>query len=161
MRSYPGEPVFGTNEVVNPAIEELYEEIMIKYLPHRYPKMFEIVGNTFKNLATGSDYSINLAQLDHTTMLRNLSENAEEDFFFMCPDGEGDFRLQGYISCFANGFLTTAKLGMSLRDIHQPVPGYEERLGNSADRIFRRMEPGAFIGRMNVSPTLPSDKMSG
>jgi Protein of unknown function (DUF3445). len=92
--------------------------------------------------------------LDHMTMLRNLSENVEEDFFFMCPDGEGQFRLQGYISCFANGFLTTAKLGMSLRDIHQPVPGYEQRLGNSGDRIFRRMEPNAFIGRMNVRHNL-------
>jgi hypothetical protein len=73
-----------------------------------------------------------------------------EDFYLMCPDEEGDFCLHGFISCFPSGFLGPAKLGQSVREIHQPVPGYEERLGKSVDRYFKRMVPGQFVGRMNV-----------
>ncbi|KAI9729786.1 MAG: hypothetical protein M1818_008400 [Claussenomyces sp. TS43310] len=38
-----------------------------------------------------------------------------------------------------------------MREIHRPVPGFEERLGCSVDRYFGRMVPGEFIGRMNWS----------
>jgi len=74
----------------------------------------------------------------------------------MCPDEENIFRLRGYIACFPGGFLSPARVGESIREIHQPVPGYEERLGKSVDRYFNRMVPGQFIGRMNVShPSFP------
>jgi hypothetical protein len=148
--------IVGTHDIVNPAIQELYEEVMIKYLPVRFPTMFQVKGSILKNLATGMEYSINIGQLDYVTMLRNLGENVEDDFFFMCPDGEGEFRLQGWIACFPNGFSTLAKLGMSLRTIHQPVPGYEERLGKAADVIFQKMKEGAFACRFNVSHTCTS-----
>jgi len=154
LRTYPDQPhVVGTNAIVNPAIEELYQDLMVKYLPLRYPTMFRLRGTSFENLVTGSVYSVDMAQLDHQTMLRNLAENVEEDFYFMCPDEAGEHRLQGWIGCFPNGFSTIAKCGMSLRTIHQPVPAYEERLGNGADRSFQKMEDGAFITRFNVSPT--------
>jgi hypothetical protein len=152
LRTHPDQAhIVGTNEIVNPAIEELYEEIMIKYLPRRFPTMFQLQGKLFKNLATGSEYSVDMDALDHETMLRNLAENVEDDFYFMCPDGQGEFLLQGWIACFPNGFSTIAKFGMSLRTIHQPVPGYEERLGHAADVIFRKMKENAFVSRFNVS----------
>ena len=83
-------------------------------------------------------------------MLHALAENVEEDFYFMVPDAEGDYRLQAYSSCFPQGLLSSAKMGLSVRQIHQPVPGYESRLGNGVDKHFRRMEPGQFVGRLNV-----------
>jgi hypothetical protein len=157
LLTYPDQPhIVGTNAIVNPAIQELYQELMIRYLPLRYPTMFRLHGTLFENLVTGSIYSVDTAQLDHQTMLRNLAENVEEDFYIMCPDGDGEYRLQGWIACFPNGFSTVAKYGMSLRTIHQPVPGYEERLGNGADRAFQKMEDGAFVSRFNVSPTFCS-----
>lgn len=69
----------------------------------------------------------------------------------MCPDSEEQYRLQGYIACFPGGFLSPARVGESVREIHKPVPGYEKKLGLSVDRYFGRMQPGDFIGRMNVS----------
>ncbi|KAE8392364.1 hypothetical protein BDV23DRAFT_181765 [Aspergillus alliaceus] len=127
------ELIIGTGKIVNPAIEELYKEIMIKYLPQRFPTMFKIRGNLVDNLATGSNYPSTTAGLTPAVMLRYLSENVEEDFYFMCPDPDGQFRLRGYIACFPGGFLSPA------------------RLGASVDRYFSRMEPGQFIGRMNWS----------
>ncbi|KAI0379077.1 hypothetical protein F5Y04DRAFT_260333 [Hypomontagnella monticulosa] len=141
----------GTGEAVNPAIEELYDEIMIKYLPARFPTMFKIRGKLVENLATGTTYPFNTAGLTHAQMLAYTGENVEEDFYFMCPDAEGQFRLQGYIACFPGGFLSPARVGESVREIHKPVPGYERKLGLSVDRYFARMQPGDFIGRMNWS----------
>ncbi|KAI0844301.1 hypothetical protein F5Y00DRAFT_256115 [Daldinia vernicosa] len=147
----------GTGEAVNPAIEELYEEIMIRYLPARFPTMFKTTtqgkmrGKSVKNLATGTTYPLTTEGLTHAQMLAYMGENVEEDFYFMCPDANGDYRLQGYIACFPGGFLSPARVGESVREIHKPVPGYERKLGLSVDRYFARMQPGDFIGRMNWS----------
>ncbi|KAI0119501.1 hypothetical protein F4814DRAFT_412199 [Daldinia grandis] len=145
----------GTGEAVNPAIEELYEEIMIRYLPARFPTMFKtqgkMRGKSVKNLATGATYPLTTEGLTHAQMLTYMGENVEEDFYFMCPDANGEYRLQGYIACFPGGFLSPSRVGESVREIHKPVPGYERKLGLSVDRYFARMQPGDFIGRMNWS----------
>ncbi|KAH7062686.1 hypothetical protein B0J12DRAFT_592031 [Macrophomina phaseolina] len=142
----------GTGEAVNPAIEELYEEIMIKYLPARFPTMFRRRGaKVVENLATGATYPLSTKGLTHAQMLQHMGENVEEDFYFMCPDADGQFRLRGYVACFPGGFLSPARVGESVREIHKPVPGYDQKLGLSVDRYFSRMKPGDFIGRMNWS----------
>lgn len=147
------ETIIGVNSIVAPAIEELYEEIMLDYLPQRYPSMFQRrKGGKIENLVTGATYPDSLAGAgDPATMLRLMGQHVEEDFYIMCPDEAEEYRLQGYVACFPGGFLALARVGMSMRDIHKPVPGFEERIGKSVDRYFRRMEPGNFIGRMNVS----------
>ena len=133
-----------------PAIEELYEEIMIKQLPYRFPTMFSVKRGILTNRVTGCTYSLNARRLSDQYMLNALAENVEEDFYFMVPDAEGDYRLQAYSSCFPQGLHSATKMGMSVREIHQPVPGYENRLGNGVDKHFRRMEDGVFYGRLNV-----------
>lgn len=148
MRKYPDD-VFGTNDIVNPAIEELFREIIITLLPVRFPTMFKIKRGVFHNLATKESYQ--LEGINHMEMLRILGENVEEDFYIMCPDGHGEWRLQGYIACFPGGFLSPSRVGMSTRQIHQPVPGYEQRIGKGVDRFMQQLEPGTYVERMNVS----------
>lgn len=150
MREHAADAI-GTSDIVNPAIAELYEAIMINHLPNRFPTMFRIEGTRLLNLVTGRSHSIKMQELSHAEMLQNLGESVEEDFYIMCPDEEGEIRLQGYIACFPGGFLSRAKVGMSMREIHQPVPGYAERIGKGADRHLQRLEPGNYIERMNVS----------
>ena len=141
----------GTSEVANPAVRELYEEVMLDLLPKRFPSMFQIKGDIFHNLVTGTRHRISSALLDHTSMLRHLAENVEEDFYFMVPDAQEEFVLQGFVSCFPQGFLPSAKVGMSVSEIHRPVPGYEGRLKKGVKRCFERMERGQSVGRLNVS----------
>jgi len=141
-----------TGPLVNAAIEELYSEIMSNYLPCRYPTIFKTSGKVVHNVITGSTYPLSIAGLTPERMLQLLGVNVEDDFFFMCPDeSDGEFRLRGCVACFPNGFLGPGHVGQSVREIHQPVPGYEERLGKGVDRYFQRMRPGQFIGRMNWS----------
>ncbi|CAK1364249.1 hypothetical protein CB0940_12232 [Cercospora beticola] len=146
------EYTIGTGTLVNDAIEELYNEIMVDYLPKRFPDMFRVNGKICENMATKGSYPLDPSILTPAEMLRHLGLNVEEDFYIMCPDAEdGQFRLRGYIACFPGGFLSPARVGESVREIHQPVPGYDEKLGRSVDRYFNRMVPGDFIGRMNWS----------
>ncbi|KAI4185031.1 MAG: hypothetical protein L6R41_004375 [Letrouitia leprolyta] len=139
----------GSIPASRPAIEELYEEVMINHLPKRFPNMFSIEDNIFTNHVTRCRYLIDVSALTEAYMLNVLAENVEEDFYFMCSDGNGEYRLQAFSSCFPQGLLSSSKLGLSVREIHKPVPGYESRLGNGVDRYFRRMEPEMFFGRLN------------
>ncbi|KAI1149844.1 hypothetical protein F4825DRAFT_453077 [Nemania diffusa] len=150
MDAYPQESI-GSGPLVNPAIEELYVELMINFLPQRFPAMFYVQGKEFHNRVTGRSYSIDLREIDHDIMLRNLGENIEEDFYFMCPDENDELRLEGWIACFPGGFLTTSRKGMSMRTIHHPVPGYEQRIASGADKALSRLQAWEFIERFNWS----------
>lgn len=145
------EVCLGTSTIANPAIRELYEEILLDLLPKRFPTMFRIRQNMFQNLVTGSQHCIPKTLLDHAAMLRYLGENVEEDFYFMARGVNEEFQLQGFVSCFPQGLLPSAKVGMSVSEIHRPVPGYEGRLKKGVNRCFERMERGESVGRLNVS----------
>lgn len=152
MREFP-DTCMGNSNISDPAIRELYEEILLELLPKRYPTIFRVIGDSFLNLVTGSTHTISKALMDPSAMLRFLGENVQEDFYFMVPDGHNDFRLQGFVSCFPQGFLATSRVGMSMSEIHEPVPGYEGRLEKGVNRCFQRMERGQSIGRQNVRLT--------
>ena len=140
----------GSNEKASPAVRELYEEIMLDLLPRRYPTMFRIVGDTFHNLITGSAHRISKALKSPAAMLEHLGKNVEEDFYFMIPGADSEYVLEAFVSCFPQGLLPSAKVGMTTSQIHEPVPGYEGRLKKGVNRCFQRMERGQSIGRVNV-----------
>ncbi|KAL8980568.1 MAG: hypothetical protein Q9205_004385 [Flavoplaca limonia] len=149
----------GWNEPARLAIRELYEEVMINQLPKRFPQMFSIRQSEFSNGATGCQYSVKIVDLSEDYMLATLAENVEEDFYFMCPDANGEYRLQAYSSCIPQGLLSPSKIGLSVREIHQPVPGYENRLGNGVDKHFTRMKAGDFVARLNWSIQTDGDEL--
>ena len=140
----------GTSEKANPAVRELYEEVILDLLPKRFPTMFRITGDVFHNIVNGTQHRISSALLDHASMLQHLAENVEEDFYLMVPDAQKEFVLQGFVACFPQGLLPSAKVGMSVSEIHKPVPGYEGRLKKGVNRCFERLERGQSIGRFNV-----------
>ena len=144
------EKCMGISETAKPAIRELYEEVMLDLLPKRFPRTFRIKGDMFHNLVSGTRHRISSTLPDHRSMLRHLGENVEEDFYFMVPDAQDEFVLQGFVACFPQGFLPSARVGMSVSEIHKPVPGYEGRLKKGVNRCFERLERGQSIGRLNV-----------
>jgi hypothetical protein len=150
MREHADEAI-GHGPLLNPAIEELFQEIMVGYLPQRFPTMFTLSPDkkTLYNKATNTEYPVDIS--DPETMLRYLGENVEEDFYIMCPDENDDIRLQGYIGCFPGGFLPSCRIGQSMGEIHDPVPAYAQRIGKGADKALKRLGPDQFIERYNVS----------
>lgn len=140
----------GDSKIAGPAILELYEEVMLNLIPKRYPTIFRISGDVFENLVTGSRHSIAKARSDPRAMLRKIAENVEEDFYFMVPNADGEFVLQGFVACFPQGLLPAAKVGMTVSEIHKPVPDYEGRLQKGVNRCFARLGQGESIDRYNV-----------
>lgn len=76
---------------------------------------------------------------------------SDEEFLLLAkgPD-EDQYALKGFVLCFPSGFNTKEKFGLSLREIHTPVPGYAEKLALSMDRFFDRLEVGRAVKRSNV-----------
>lgn len=149
ISKYPSATI-GDYDIGRAAIRELFEQIVLEYLPKKFPTVFQLDRSGLHNLITRKCYDIHKPGFKTSEMLKCLGENVEEDFFLMVPDSENVYRLQGYIACFPNGFSCPAKVGMSVRELHNPVPGYVERIGKSVDRYFSRMEDGKFIRRWNV-----------
>ena len=144
----------GTGDVAVPAVQELYEEVMLDVLPKRFPSMFSITRGIFRNHVTGSEHRISKARSTPLMMLRELGENVEEDFYLMCPSDSGEYILQAFVSCFPQGLLPSAKVGLTVSQIHEPVPGYEGRLKKGVDRCFTRMARGESVGRLNVGAAI-------
>ena len=84
-------------------------------------------------------------------MLQMLSENVEEDFYLMCPDSDGIFSLQGFVSCFPGGFSSLGKLGQSMVNIHGSVPALNESIGNRIDSFITGFQHGGIVQRLGVS----------
>jgi hypothetical protein len=59
--------------------------------------------------------------------------------------------LVGATLCFPNRWRLRDKLGLPLRDVHSPVPGYAERIGGATDHAVGRVRPGEGIWRINWS----------
>lgn len=141
-----------------PAIKELYTWLVNTYLPIRYPTMFNVTPLGLFNQVT-FQYIPLQSPSDPVQSLEILGENLDEDILFLLPSENGDgYSLMGYVTCFPSGFNTKEKVGLKLRDIHAPVPGYRQKLELSMDRFFDRLEVGKVVKRSNVSKCQPYPK---
>ena len=141
-------------------LNEFYEFLMQKFLPERYPTIFQLdVGRgTVENLVTKEQVPLT-APADRYEALRIINRTVEEDFLMMLPAPDGDgYSLQSFIFAYPVGFDPQSKLGMKLREVHQPVPHYNEKLALSMDRYFSKLEPGKVQWRVNWA-LATSDKL--
>jgi hypothetical protein len=158
-------------------IEELYTYLVTTFLPRRYPTIFHL---TSSSTATNS-HPPSPASDDKPTHLHNtltstflpltppssaaaaltlLATNLDEDMLMLLPTSppsssaptpEPTYSLQGLIWLYPVGFKPQDKLGLTLRELHAPVPGYAKILAGSMDRYFKRLEVGRVVTRRNVS----------
>ncbi|KAI8715133.1 hypothetical protein NCS52_01020300 [Fusarium sp. LHS14.1] len=131
------------------AVLEIYAYFLTEYLPVRYPTMFQLSqdGTIFNNLVTNRSFPTK--PLDVRSALLNLGEIVEEELFLLMPDSDS-YRLVAYVCCFPSSFDPAEKLGLLLKDIHKPVPGYE-KIGPSMERFFAKLQVGSPIKRQNWS----------
>ncbi|EAW21402.1 heme-dependent oxidative N-demethylase family protein [Aspergillus fischeri NRRL 181] len=166
LKEYP-DVVLGVHDAADPRIRhaagELYAFIMGTYLPTRYPTMFSLSGSksvVLENKVTGKTYPVDMEDQPILKALENLGQTVDEDFLILLPEkmqdasgGEERYFLAAYTAYFPSGFDTRTKLGLRLAAIHDPVPGYKEKLERSMDRFFARVEVGKVVARVNWSIT--------
>ncbi|KAE8373372.1 hypothetical protein BDV26DRAFT_69155 [Aspergillus bertholletiae] len=153
------EAVLAAERCVKPAVDEFYIWLVGTYLPTRYPRMFQLrrpageKPESLHNLATDETFPL-FPEEDPLNTLRVMGGLIEDDLLFLIPSDDGDgFTLRGFVTCFPNGFNTSKKMGLKLRDIHKPVPQYKEKLEKSMDRFFQKLAVGRFIKRANWTIT--------
>jgi hypothetical protein len=88
--------------------------------------------------------------LEGTAPLALVGRLVQEDFCLL-QRRAGGYRLTAAVLCFPLHWSLQAKLGRPLIEIHEPVPGFAERLGPSVDRLFDGLRPERPVWRLNWS----------
>lgn len=157
--------VLATRPDVYPAVLEFYDWMIGTYLPQRFPTVYRLQDQNggLLNTVTSQTLPLKPSSADHALEL--LGANIDTDFLFLLPIPSSTstttsspsppepikYRLAGFITCFPSGFRTRSKLGLSLAAIHEPVPGYAEKLERSMDRFFAALPVGKVVKRANWS----------
>jgi hypothetical protein len=136
------------------AIQEVYSYLMRDYLPKRYPGIFSLSasGKTFRNHVTDKTYPT-LPCEDAVESLKIIGEVIEDDVFLLVETEKGH-KAVACCCCFPAGFDPVSKVGLILKDIHEPVPSYS-KIGPSMERYFSKLEVGKSVKRMNVGCPVP------
>ncbi|KAF2133523.1 hypothetical protein P153DRAFT_332402 [Dothidotthia symphoricarpi CBS 119687] len=149
--------VLGLTTQSHTAVYELYSWLTNTYLPTRYPTLFTLHAQEDQLLNAVTNDAMPLHPASAESALAHLGAHVDTDFLLLLPspsptaNGEKDvkYHLTAFITCFPNGFSTASKLGLSLTDIHGPVPGYKVKLERSMDRYFAGLPVGKVVRRGN------------
>lgn len=75
----------------------------------------------------------------------------QEDWCVHLPDAAGRWRLVAACVCFPTRWRLATKIGRTVREIHAPVPLYDEQLADPVDRYFDRIRPGVGEGSWRLN----------
>ena len=118
-----------------PGAEHACREIMemsLQFLCVRYPQYFSLndTKSVFHNRLL--DLKTDLTKMHPLHVLLN---NVPEDFAITLRNpADGRYYFRAGIACSSLGWSLGTKLGMSLEEIHVPVPDYKERMHFSMER---------------------------
>ena len=80
-----------------------------------------------------------------------LSELVEPDLVLLAPRADGRCIVAGGCVCFPSSWRLTDKLGQTIGEVHQPVPGLNLSLEILLDRLLSYLRPGRSVVRANWS----------
>jgi hypothetical protein len=128
--------------------------LLLDYLPECFPEHYRQFNGRIENLATGERFA--LPAWDDAP-LELAGRLVQEDLCLM-QRGEAGYRLVAAVLCFPAHWRLVDKLGRPLQVIHEPVPGFDERLADPVDRFFASIQVARPVWRLNWSlvdaPTL-------
>ena len=111
----------------------------------------------FQNRITGQMFPTQPTSVTTTEiLLSTLGQTVDTDFLFLLPENDSEdpkYKLEAYICICPSGWDPRQKLGKRLASIHDPVPGYKDKLEGSMDRYFKSLEAGKYVKRSNWSIT--------
>jgi hypothetical protein len=128
--------------------------LLLDHLPERFPEHYRRIDGRIENLVTGERFA--LAAWDDAP-LELAGRLVQEDLCLM-QRGDAGYRLVAAALCFPAHWRLADKLGRPLQAIHEPVPGFAERLADPVDRFFANIQATRPVWRLNWSlvdaPTL-------
>jgi len=139
------ELVYRTTREALPGSREILEEA-IHTLCEKHPDIFARENNAIRISKSGR--TIPLDDRDPDPLL-TLSLIVQEDITLLHRDVAGVYRLAAGCVCFPSHWSLRDKMGMSVQEIHQPVPELNARIGGKIDTLMDRLSPERPLGRIN------------
>ncbi|KAF4305565.1 hypothetical protein GTA08_BOTSDO06176 [Botryosphaeria dothidea] len=136
------------DERTRDACYETLEEL-VRFLTHRYPKVFWLDGGRLGNEATGEVFSWPAGS--PTEALVVAAKLVQDDVILMVERDDGQFHLDAGAVCLPGFWRLREKFGLSLDELHfeAGVPHYEQKLRKSMNRFFKSMTPEKAVTRNN------------
>jgi dimethylamine monooxygenase subunit A len=132
-------------------------DLILHQLSKYYPETFKLVTDDenwiFTNLHTGEEQSFNFG--DPTTLelepLDFVGRHVQEDLILMMQR-DGDLFLDAGQLCFPANWSLFFDAGMSFKEIHKPIPGFQtDSLDERILQFLMRIEAGSPWWRKNWS----------
>jgi hypothetical protein len=129
-------------------------DLLIAHMVRYYPDLLRDDGQSLTVPPTGAVY-----RRDdwHDAAIDLAGRLVQEDFCLMAP-GEGGYTLEAASLCFPSRWRLAEKLGQPMSIIHDPVPGFGDKLARPVDRFFDHLGVDRPVWRVNWSlnddPTL-------
>jgi dimethylamine monooxygenase subunit A len=130
-------------EAAAPAAELL--ALLADHLPRHHPAVFRRDGDRLSNLATGESWDVARPALHPLDLAGRL---VQEDFCLLLAQ-DGTYRLVGASLCSPARWRLADKLGLPLIGVHEPVPGYADKLAQPVDRFLQFLKPDKPVWRLN------------
>ena len=124
-------------------------DLLLEHLPRRFPELYEVADRRVRNRVTGEEFALDDSGMAPLELAGRL---VQEDLCLMRPGAEG-YVLAAACLCFPSHWRLHDKLGQPMRAIHEPVPGFAERLGGPADRFLAAIRPERPVFRLNWGVT--------
>ncbi|KAI5120885.1 hypothetical protein M0805_002985 [Coniferiporia weirii] len=118
-------------------------EILVDYLPKRYPTLFERIdckGGGIWNKVTDERIT-GLEGKIGVDALMVCSRLVEDDFLMGREREDGHVYFTGGLVAFPGFYLLSKKINKSMRMVHAPVPYFNEKILMSVERTLKRFKP--------------------
>jgi len=122
-------------------------DLLLVHLPARFPEIYRRAAGAITNLATGERFAL---EAFADAPLELAGRLVQEDLCLMGRAADG-YRLIAAVLCFPAHWRLADKLGRPLGAIHEPVPGFAERLAAPVDRFFATIRVERPVWRANWS----------
>ncbi|NQU37998.1 MAG: DUF3445 domain-containing protein [Actinobacteria bacterium] len=130
----------GTEDACNELLENVLAHLQM-FAPDRFAVSSD--EKTLRDRLLGREVT-----LRNEPAVSVLGQLVAEDFCLLEPKGEA-WAMTAATVCFPSRWRLSDKLGQDLADIHQPVPGYESRIGGAVEALFNRLTPENIVSRSN------------
>ena len=121
--------------------------LLLEHLPARFPAHYRRANGAIANLITGERFECDAWAAAPLELAGRL---VQEDLCLM-QRGAAGYRLVAAVLCFPAHWRLADKLGRPLAAIHEPVPGFGERLAPTVDRFFASLRVERPVWRVNWS----------
>ncbi|MFK4767352.1 heme-dependent oxidative N-demethylase family protein [Rhizobium sp. ZW T2_16] len=122
-------------------------DLLIDYLPHYHPENYRLVGNDVRIAGLDPDIA------DQEMMPLHRAGLLVQDDLVIMRKGENGWRIAAAFLAFPSSWRLSEKFGLSMDEVHAPVPGFEGGSRNAGliNRMFDNLSADRIVVRWNWS----------